>query len=426
MKAILVILDGLADRAQAELDNKTPLEAANTPHLNYLCSKAETGIMIPYRQGIPMGTETAHFVLFGYDLKDFPGRGAIEALGEGALLREDEVYLRTCFSFVEKGSVLGDGFRVKNRYTQELTTGEIMELAESLPPSIKGISIKWKHSFDVHGILTLRGDSISSSISDSDPFSAGKHVMKIEPFESAREDALFTAKLLNDFLVKSYETLKNHPVNINREIHGKEPANFILTKWAGHKAEIPDFSEKHGMTSLMIGASGLLKGLAKYLGMDFIKCADFEQAVRQALQANHDFIHVHTKEPDDAAHTKKPDNKVKVIEKLDRALKPLLENEETFKDDTLLVITADHSTPSSGTMIHSGEPVPIMFLGKGIRFDDVSSFGERSCTKGSIRMQGFDLMPMILSITDRGLLYGLRQGGKRKMYVPDEGNPLLP
>lgn len=182
MKAILVILDGLADRAQEELDGKTPLEAANTPHLNYLCSKAETGIMIPYRQGIPMGTETAHFILFGYNREDFPGRGAIEALGEGTVLREDEVYLRTCFSFVEKGSALGDGFRVKNRYTRELTTGEIMELAESLPPSIKGISIKWKHSFDVHGILTLRGDSISSSISDSDPFSAGKHVIKIEPF----------------------------------------------------------------------------------------------------------------------------------------------------------------------------------------------------------------------------------------------------
>ncbi|RQD77607.1 MAG: phosphoglycerate mutase, partial [Candidatus Syntrophonatronum acetioxidans] len=126
------------------------------------------------------------------------------------------------------------------------------------------------------------------------------------------------------------------------------------------------------------------------------------------------------------AHTKNPQNKVEVIEKLDKELKPLVDQEESLREELLLIITADHSTPSSGTLIHSGEQVPIMFLGKGVRVDDVASFGERSCTKGSIRMYGSDLMPMILNLTDRALLYGLRQGGKRLNHVPGKINKLTP
>ncbi|RQD72924.1 MAG: phosphoglycerate mutase, partial [Candidatus Syntrophonatronum acetioxidans] len=147
MKTILVILDGLADRAQEGLKGLTPLETAHTPHLDYLCNRAETGIMVPYRQGLPLGTETAHFILFGYDLEDFPGRGAIEALGEGTALREDEIYLRTTFGFVEKGG----GFLVKSRDTRELSEEEAKLLARAFPSSIEGVNIEWKHSFDVHG-----------------------------------------------------------------------------------------------------------------------------------------------------------------------------------------------------------------------------------------------------------------------------------
>ncbi len=422
MKTILVILDGLADRAQEELEGLTPLEAAHTPHLDYLCNRAETGIMVPYRQGIPLGTETAHFILFGYDLEDFPGRGAIEALGEGAVLREGEVFLRTTFGFVEKE----EGFLVKSRDTRELSQEEAKILARAFPPSIKGINIKWKHSFDVHGILTLQGKNLSSFISDSDPFAKNKHIMKIEAFDTKDKRAVFTAGVLNQFLLQSHEALTKDPVNLERKKEGKMLANFLLTKWAGYKKDLPTFQEKHGMTSLMIGASGLLKGVARFLGMDFKYCKDFKKAVQLALESPYDFIHVHTKEPDEAAHTKNPRNKVEVIEKLDEELKPLRDKKESLKEEVLLIITADHSTPSSGTLIHSGEQVPIMFMGKGVRVDEVESFGERSCTKGSIRMYGPDLMPMILNLTDRALLYGLRQGGKRLNHVPEGVKRLLP
>lgn len=112
-----------------------------------------------------------------------------------------------------------------------------------------------------------------------------------------------------------------------------------------------------------------------------------------------------------------------MVEKLDRALAPLLDINN--KEEILLVVTADHSTPSCGTLVHSGEPVPIMFMGKGVRVDDVQTFGERSCARGSIRMGGRDLMPMVLNFTDRALLYGLRTGGRKASYVPQKTRKLL-
>ena len=419
MKTILVLFDGLGDRVYPELGNKTPLEAAHTPHLDTLCKKAETGIMTPYRQGVPLGTETAHFLLYGYDLSDFPGRGAIEALGEGVSLQEDEVYLRCCFATVEENQ----GFYLVDRYTPELTPEEIKRLTENIPKEIEGVKIGWKHSFDMHGIITLKGEHISSAISDSDPHYAGEHVICVEPFETEDTRAIFTARVVNRFLVETYNALHEHPVNKGRVKQGKLPANFIITKWAGRKKALPPFHEKHGISSLVLGASDLLRGVAMFLGMNFEKCPDFGQGITKALKADCDFVQVHTKEPDEAAHTKNPVYKKEVMEKLDNELAPLLDINE---EETLLVITADHSTPSCGTLVHSGEPVPIMFVGKGVRVDGVQTFGERSCTKGSIRMEGRDLMPMVLNFTDRALLYGLRTGSRRTSYVPGKTNILKP
>jgi len=417
MKTILVLFDGLGDRVYPELGDKTPLEAAHTPHLDSLCKKAETGMMIPYRQGVPLGTETAHFLLYGYELTDFPGRGAIEALGEGIPLQEDEVYLRCCFATVEENH----GFYFLDRYARELTPEEINELTESIPKEIQGVKISWKYSFDMHGIITLKGENISSAISDSDPHFAGDHVIQVEPFETKDSRAVFTAGVVNRFLVETYNALKEHPVNKKRVKQGKPPANFIISKWAGRRNALPPFHEKHGISSLILGASDLLKGVTMFLGMDFEKCSDFGQGIQKALKADYDFVQVHTKEPDEAAHTKKPVHKKEVIEKLDRTLAPLL---DINKEEILLVVTADHSTPSCGTLVHSGEPVPIMFIGKGVRVDDVQTFGERSCAKGSIRMDGRDLIPMVLNFTDRALLYGLRTGGRRTSFVPGKTNIL--
>lgn len=417
MKTVLLLLDGLGDRPHRELNGETPLEYAATPNLDRLASAGETGIMIPWKQGVPLGTEVAHFILFGYDMQDFPGRGIINALSRDVPIEKDAVYLCTTWSWVEEQQ----GLAIRQRWTEGLAPAEINELRQCLPQTtINGLRFDWEQSYDCHGVLKITGDTVSSQISDSDPFYDNSYVMKVEPYESDTIASIRTADAVNIYLKTVYESLKSSSVNVKRKQAGKPLANFLLTKWAGEKPDIPSFEEKHGMKSCIVGNGLLMYGIAQLHGMDFIRYKDFQDGVKLALDNEYDFVHLHTKKTDEAAHTKIPMNKVKVIEEIDAAIEDLVNS--ALHEKILLIVTGDHTTPSSGSLIHSGEPVPIMFIGKNVRVDDVTAFGERNCTKGSIRMYGSDLMQMILNLTDRAQFYNFRAGSKRLNHIPKSIN----
>lgn len=413
-----MILDGLGDRPHKVLGGKTPLEYARTPNLDKLCEGAETGIMIPYKQGLPLGTEVAHFLLFGYPIEDFPGRGIVNALTRNFELKDRAAYLCTSWAYIE----LDSGLSIKERWVSDLSDEEVSELMKVLPQTMEDIDFQWKQSIDIHGVLKLEGDKVSPHISDSDPFYDNSFVMKVEAFETEKLNAHHTADIMNKYLLEVYKRLKDHPVNLKRLRAGKNPANFLLTKWAGKKPDIPTFEEKHGLTSAIVANGLLMRGMASLFGMDFIRYKDFKNGVQISLDSDYDFILLHTKDTDEAAHTKNPINKVKVLEKIDRQIKALVDS--ALKEEILLIVTGDHSTPSSGSLIHSGEPVPIMFIGKNVRVDDVKSFGERPCAKGSIRMFGGDLMQMILNLTDRAQFYNFRAGPKALNHIPKKINKL--
>ena len=424
MRTILILLDGLGDRSSEILGGKTPLEYSETPNLDKLAEKGMTGLMVPYREGIPLGTEIAHFLLWGYSIEDFPGRGVIEALGEDMVMEDNAIYLRASLGFVKSDE---KGYYVMDRRTKNISEGEIKKLINSLPNFVDGYEFELKYSYDVHFILKIKEENgwISDKISDSDPFYKDRHVMKVSPVkELCKNDMEYrkaesTCNALNKYLLKCHKILENHDINIKRRRKQKQPANFLLTKWAGkYEDDIPSFKEKWGMNGIIIANGAVFKGLSKLLKMDYMAIEDFETAVNTGINLmDYDFIHIHTKETDEAAHTKNPMNKVKVIEKIDKYLAPLL---NINLDENLVVITADHSTPSVGSLIHSGESVPIVVVGKNVRFDDVKEFNEIACSKGHLRIFSKDLMNVILNYTDRALLYGLRSGSSILRYIPND------
>jgi 2,3-bisphosphoglycerate-independent phosphoglycerate mutase len=133
---------------------------------------------------------------------------------------------------------------------------------------------------------------------------------------------------------------------------------------------------------------------------------------------DYDFIYVHTKAPDEAAHTKAPRVKKRVIEELDQAFAYALE-EIVPDEDTLLVVTSDHSTNSDGRMIHSGETVPLLMVGKYTRRDTVKRFDEVRCAPGALGLvRGKELMYLILSLLDRGKLDGLMDSPVDQPFSP--------
>ena len=91
MRAIFVVLDGLGDMGIWELGGRTPLQAAETPNMDFIAASGATGLYHSTQQGIAMPSEMAHFIMFGYEMAEFPGRGYIEALGHGIPVAEGEV-----------------------------------------------------------------------------------------------------------------------------------------------------------------------------------------------------------------------------------------------------------------------------------------------------------------------------------------------
>jgi 2,3-bisphosphoglycerate-independent phosphoglycerate mutase len=176
----------------------------------------------------------------------------------------------------------------------------------------------------------------------------------------------------------------------------------------------------------------MYRGLARFIGLDFHQVEDSDdpgEDLARRLEwvgehkGSYDFFHVHTKAADQAAHTKNPLHKKEVIELLDRGigrrLKKLLDGE------TLLIVTADHSTPSGGPLIHSGEPVPIVAVGPGVRRDLVTAFDEIHCCGGALgQLAGSDLMLCVLNWLDRSKLRGLRDCDDDLAYWPGPRRPL--
>jgi 2,3-bisphosphoglycerate-independent phosphoglycerate mutase len=369
--------------------------------------------------------------MFGYDIETFPGRGPVEAIGESIALKSGEVaVLARVFSVT-----LQDGNLILQKENPTIDA----QTCRTLQDAIKtfkdgGVEIEFVPTKGVEGILLLRGN-VSAQITDSNPIFEGRPLMEITPHEGFEKEkgAVCTASALNTYLRWCYQTLEKHPLNTERFKQGLLPINGVGTQRAGMKCSLSPFNEKWGLKGLSVSSGALYHGLCSLLSIDVQKVKQIEnpeEDLRERLKrakaaTDYDFIHVHTKAPDQAAHTKDPQHKKATIESLDRALAYAID--EITTDETILfVITADHSTASTGRMIHSGETVPLTMVGKYTRRDDVSTFNEVSCAGGALGpVRGKELMYLILNFLDRGKLWGLMDSPVNQPFFPGNYKPLL-
>ncbi len=427
-KCVLILLDGLGDRAYASLDGQTPLQAARTPHMDRLAAMGANGLYHASRPGMALPSEYAHFTLFGYRPAEFPGRGALEALGASIPLGPDDVAILTHFASVreEKGYlVLADG-------QVDGTEAEVKELIATAGHFEQdGVRIRFHRTDGLNGILTLQGD-VSPRVTDSDPVLAGRPLSAIKPFANATAydpAAATTARVLKSYLLWVHRRLAAHPVNRARQESGAPPLNGLVTQRAGRLKRVPFFRERYGLAGISVASGAVYRGLSAYIGLDFHTVSDTgdpEADIADRLRAAHDllgkydFLHVHTKAPDQTAHTKKPADKKAVIESLDRgigtAIGPIMED-----PDVMIALTADHSTPSGGPLIHSGEPVPLTFCGPGIRKDLIGRFDEVHTAGGALgSLRGKEFMLMVLNHLDKAKLHGLMDTPLDQHYWPGD------
>ncbi len=430
MRCILLLLDGLGDRSHSILGDKTPLQAAHTPHLDQIAALGMTGLFHPHLQGTALPSELAHFLMFGYRMEEFPGRGAVEALGEGLDIGPGDVaLLARIFSVAQapEGLVLRQESPVLNHRDCQALQEAVRRYTGH------GIEGEFLPTGGIGGILRLRGE-VSKFVTDSNPITKGRCLMEVLPLRAQAEDlrTQYTAQFLNDYLRWSYRTLSQHPLNGQRRQQGLPAINAVGTQRAGRLGELPSFTDKWGLRGLMIAAGALYQGIGQVVGMTTRRvkdsddpAGDLRQRLELAYQATgYDFIHVHTKVADAAGHSGDPLRKQRAIEAIDTAVGYALDT-ILADDDVLFVVTADHSTAASGTMIHTGESVPLVMNGKYLRRDGVANFDEVSCAGGGLSLvRGKELMYLVLNFLDRGKLWGLMDSPDDQPYTPGASTPL--
>jgi 2,3-bisphosphoglycerate-independent phosphoglycerate mutase len=404
MKGILVILDGLGDLPNKQLLDKTPLEAAYMPNLDFLANRGELGFMYPVKPGFVPQTSEAILSIFNNDFNS-AARGQLEARGVGIKLTRGDLALRTNFATIDSTKKMN---LIDRRAGRTLTTKEAEILAQAVNKIEMPCKFIFKPAIQHRGVLVFRG-GFSDNISGNDThYQKSQDTEKVSLSKPLDEDenSQHSANIINEFLEKAYEVLDKHPLNEKRKKKGLMPANYFFVRGAGSENPKLKFYKKWMSVSYMpleIGFS-LVSGMKvfsfKYPKM---KNHDVYENINKALKKmckfsikslkkNHkkyDYAYIHLKATDISGHDNKPLVKKMMLEYIDKKLFSFLKKFVT-KNKIKLVVTGDHSTPCK-LKKHTADPVPVMFYNDSIPKE--KDFSEKGVKRGTLGMiLGKDLL----------------------------------
>jgi 2,3-bisphosphoglycerate-independent phosphoglycerate mutase len=405
----VVLLDGLADRAHDSLGGRTPNEIADTPNLDAVAAGGSCGVLYAVGPGRAPASEIAHWAMLGYVPEEFPGRAVLEAVGAG---QEVDAAHVLAFAALRPAERRDNGLwltgRPRKSGEDEEDAAELVTACSGL--ELEGLRFELEHIHRGEAILRVFPDA-DDRVTDSDSFFKDWYPV-LRP-QAAVPEAEATARAAEAWTRRTTEILAEHPVNQRRAERALPALNVITLKWWGRRRSNPSFRERHGLHGSFLGDSKFLLGLAETIGLEPCHvpetgdaAADLRARVelaRERLHAGDTFVFSHLKATDMAGHTKDPQVKKETIEALDAELGTLP------TDQAIVCVTGDHATPTYPDVIHTGDPVPFVVNGPGIRADRVETFGELECAAGILgHLRGPDMMPVLLNAADRPLFLGSR------------------
>ena len=398
MKYIIVLSDGMAGRPLEELGGKTTLEAADTPNFDRLAEKAEIGLASMVPEGMAPGSDTANLSVMGYDPKIYyTGRSPLEALSIGVDMAADDVSFRcNLVTLTEDGGAYEEQ-KIIDHSSSEISTEDSTVLLEALKEGLKregyefyaGTSYRhlliWKHGEVLE--LTAPHDILTKTV--------GEYLPK-DP-------------VLLDMMKKSYEILKDHPINVERKKQGLNPANSAWFWGAGTRPALVSFEEKTGKKGVMISAVDLLKGIAVGADMDRIIVegangglhtnyeGKADAAIHALLEDGYDFAYVHVEAPDEMGHMGSMTDKITAIENVDgRVVARITEAMDQSGEDYRLMILPDHPTPIC-VRTHTSEPIPYLIYDSRKAIDGIHTYNEKEAAKSTrIWKDGYRLIDHLL------------------------------
>ena len=362
MKYVVVLGDGMADEPIARLNGRTPLAYANTPALDALSQKSEIGMVSTIPEGMKPGSDTANLSVMGYDPKKYySGRSPLEALSIGVPMKDTDIALRcNIVTLSEEEGIPFAKRRILDHSSGEIETEDCAVLLRAVmeeldrPPYHFYVGTSYRHC------LIWENGEVEELTPPHDVL--GREIGPYLPDD----------KNLHEMMVRSYEILKNHPINVKRRQEGLNPANCCWFWGAGTRPSLPSFYEKTGKKGIMISAVDLLKGIAVGAGMDVAGVeganggldTNYEGKTQAALDAlvrdGYDFAYIHIEAPDEMGHQGSVEKKLQAIEYLDRrVVAPLTAGLDASGLDYRLMVLPDHPTPIR-LRTHTAESVPYL------------------------------------------------------------------
>lgn len=382
MKYIILLSDGMAGRPLEELDGRTTLEAARTPVMDTLAKKAEIGMASMVPEGMAPGSDTANLSVMGYDPKlYYTGRSPLEALSIGVDMAPTDVSYRCNVVTLTEEEGAYEDQKILDHSSGEISTEDAAVLIEAVKAELQREGYEFYAGTSYRHLLIWKQGEVMDLTPPHDVLTEriGEHLPEHPVFREMME--------------KSYEILKNHPINIERKKQGKNPANSLWFWGAGTRPALASFREKTGKKGVMISAVDLLKGIAVGAGMDniFVEGANgglhtnyegkADAAVKAVLEDGYDFAYVHVEAPDEMGHMGVMQDKITAIENVDgRVLKRIVDAMDASGEDYRIMVLPDHPTPIC-VRTHTGEPVPYLLYDSRTEMDGIHIYNEKEAAK---------------------------------------------
>lgn len=384
MKYVILVPDGMADYPIAELGDRTPLEAAQTPNMDLVINQGILGQVQTIPLGMSPASDVANMSIFGYDPKIYySGRGPLEAANLGIQLKDDEIAFR-CNLITVNEDILGD-------YSAgHISNKEAEVIINFLNSAFKSQDYKFYPGVSYRHLFVIKDN--------------GRELDKIQctpPHDILNQSISKNlpkgnnSQVLIDLMQKSKEILSKHDINKVRIDLKENPANMIWFWGQGKKPNIPKFLERFGKTGAVISAVDLIKGIGRILGLDVINVpgatayydTDYQAKADYALKAlrKKNFVFVHVEAPDEAGHNGDLREKITAIERFDKFIVgTFLNHFNKTKEKFRLLILPDHATPLS-VRTHVGDPVCFGLMGEKISPNGFGQLSEQKAKESSIK-----------------------------------------
>lgn len=359
MKYVILQGDGMADYPIESLGGKTPLEAAKTPHMDWLAANGVFGLAHTIPEGLPPGSDVGNMSILGYNSRThYTGRAPLEAASMGVALNSNDAAFRCNLVTLKKQ---GETHLMEDFSAGHISSEEAGEIIRDLDRQLSDHGVEFHPGVSYRHLMVWRGGKVEMETTPPHDITD----RETEPYLPKGDGADFIRNLMES----SRPLLEKHPVNQKRGSQGKRKATSIWLWGQGRAPQLPTLKERFGISGAVISAVDLVKGLGVFAGLDRVSVpgitgfldTNYKGKAEYGLEAlkQRDLIFIHVEAPDEAGHMGSAEEKVKAIESFDeKVVGTIIDGMKRWSEWRLLLLP-DHATPVA-LKTHTSDPVPFV------------------------------------------------------------------